>query len=146
MGTPPLGAFLANRFGLVDIIGNGWEWTATECYVHPRLNKPPNACVHHEARESWHRPNLKGWFVFCAPRDTATGTNPLRGSRGQRIPRPPISHIGFCCVADLGFGLTGTADSRQRTLRFRRQNRKRVASGNRSRHPRSGQISGASSR
>ncbi len=44
VGTSPVGTFPANGYGLVDMIGNVWEWTATQFSAHHRLDGPVQSC------------------------------------------------------------------------------------------------------
>ncbi len=98
VGTSPVGTFPPNRFGLVDMIGNVWEWTATEFSPHHRLEEPPKACC---APPGPANPavsqTLKGGSHLCAPEYCHRYRPAARSPQSQDT---ATTHIGFRCVAD----------------------------------------------
>ncbi|BFU43838.1 formylglycine-generating enzyme family protein [Krasilnikovia sp. MM14-A1004] len=102
--TSPVGSFPVNGFGLHDMIGNVWEWTADWWSAH-RAEPAPACCG--GARASSVDPALpppariprkviKGGSYLCAP-------NYCRRYRpAARLPQPidtTTGHVGFRCVA-----------------------------------------------
>lgn len=94
-GTSPVGVFPANGYGLYDMIGNVWEWTAS-AYSLPRADAAKQSCC--QPKESAdHAANkvVKGGSHLCAPnyclryRPAARQSQPLDTS---------TTHIGFRCV------------------------------------------------
>ena len=99
--TSPVGSFPANGFGLVDMIGNVWEWTTTTyqarhvtaspcCGPSPRAAEPPS--------DQTIRKTLKGGSYLCAPEYC------LRYRPAARSPQSldtSTTHIGFRCVVNL---------------------------------------------
>ena len=100
--TSPVGAYPANGFGLYDMIGNIWEWTADWWSIHPlgeagegfaaakrRASAEPDDPLHIPRRV------LKGGSHLCAP-------NHNRGYRpAARRPHPihvSTSDIGLRCA------------------------------------------------
>jgi formylglycine-generating enzyme required for sulfatase activity len=109
--TSPVGAFPPNGYGLVDMIGNVWEWTA-DWYAPRHADDAAHACCAPrnprgpaEADSSdpadpatpFPRKVLKGGSHLCAP-------NYCRRYRpAARFPEPvdtSTSHVGFRCAAD----------------------------------------------
>jgi len=100
--TSPVGAFPANGYGLLDMIGNVWELTADWWALHPP-NEPSRVCctvkrwasVAPEDPLQVPRRVLKGGSHLCAPnycrryRPAARHAHPIDTS---------TSHIGFRCV------------------------------------------------
>jgi sulfatase modifying factor 1 len=100
--TSPVGAFPPNGYGLIDMIGNVWEWTADWWALHPP-NEPSRVCctvkrwasVAPEDPLQIPRRVLKGGSHLCAPnycrryRPAARHAHPIDTS---------TSHIGFRCV------------------------------------------------
>ncbi len=107
--TSPVGAFPPNGYGLHDMIGNVWEWTA-DWWSEPKLAKATGACCvsrnprggraadsHDPATPHVHIPRkvLKGGSHLCAPnhcqryRPAARHPEPIDTSAG---------HVGFRCV------------------------------------------------
>ncbi len=96
VGTSPVGAFPANGFGLVDVTGNVWEWTADRW---AGSHHPPAApcCVPHSAASSAEPLSrvLKGGSHLCSPEYC------LRYRPAARSPESEdtsTTHIGFRCV------------------------------------------------
>lgn len=107
--TSPVGTFPPNGYGLYDMIGNVWEWTADFWSVQHQGDAPKACCVPQNPRggpeaESYdprmpdiHIPRkvLKGGSHLCAP-------NYCRRYRPAARHAEPIdtstSHVGFRCV------------------------------------------------
>jgi len=106
--TSPVGAFPANDFGLVDMIGNVWEWTADLWSSHATAATSPCCASHNRdgggevqndcpSPGGWPIPRrvLKGGSHLCAP-------NYCRRYRPAARHAQPVdtstSHVGFRCV------------------------------------------------
>jgi formylglycine-generating enzyme required for sulfatase activity len=108
-GTSPVDAFPANGYGLVDMIGNTWEWT-TDWYVPRHPDEVVKACCTPRnprgpaEAESYDpalpavripRKVIKGGSHLCAP-------NYCRRYRpAARFPEPvdtSTCHLGFRCI------------------------------------------------
>lgn len=91
VGTSPVGTFAPNAFGLIDMIGNVWEWTATEFSPHHRLDSPPKACCTPPGpADPSVSQTLKGGSHLCAP-EYCHRYRPAAVPRNRRTPRPPTS-------------------------------------------------------
>ncbi len=109
-GTSPVGTFPPNGFGLVDMIGNVWEWTTTRFSVH-HLLPGAGAERHGEGGSQKHsccppptEPDpavsqaLKGGSHLCAPEYCHRYRPAARSPQSQDT---STTHIGFRCVVSL---------------------------------------------
>ncbi|HEX6760863.1 MAG TPA: formylglycine-generating enzyme family protein [Propionibacteriaceae bacterium] len=96
VGTSPVGSFPPNGFGLVDMIGNVWEWTTTTYQARHNVTSP--CCGPTAAPDQTTRKALKGGSHLCAPEYC------LRYRPAARSPQSldtSTTHIGFRCVLSL---------------------------------------------
>jgi sulfatase modifying factor 1 len=97
VGTSPVGTFPPNAFGLFDMIGNVWEWTATEFSAHHRLDLPPKACCTPAGpADPAVSQVLKGGSHLCAPEYCHRYRPAARSPQSQDT---ATTHIGFRCVS-----------------------------------------------
>ena len=98
VGTSPVGRFPPNQHGLLDMIGNVWEWTTTTYaarHIVTRACCAPTAPVASCATDPSVRKALKGGSHLCAPEYC------LRYRPAARSPQSvdtSTTHIGFRCV------------------------------------------------
>jgi formylglycine-generating enzyme required for sulfatase activity len=101
VATSPVGAFPPNRFGLLDMGGNVWQWTA-DWYVadlyagranlvsrNPKVNRPAETGRAERA--------IRGGSFLCSDQYC---TRYLVGSRGRGEPATGASNLGFRLVRD----------------------------------------------
>jgi formylglycine-generating enzyme len=95
-GTSPVGTFPPNGYGLVDMIGNVWEWTTTEFAGHHRLDQnAENCCAPTITADPTVNQALKGGSHLCAPEYCHRYRPAARSPQSQDS---ATTHIGFRCV------------------------------------------------
>jgi len=107
--TSPVRSYPANGYGLHDMIGNVWEWTADFWSVRHQADAPKACCVPQNPRggpeaESYDprqpairipRKVLKGGSHLCAPSYCRRYRPPARHAEPVDT---STSHVGFRCV------------------------------------------------
>ncbi|CAN5474228.1 formylglycine-generating enzyme family protein [soil metagenome] len=97
-GTSPVGAFPPNEFGLVDMIGNVWEWTSTLFTPHHRPGQAQHGCCPPTLTpDPTLNQALKGGSHLCAPEYCHRYRPAARSPQSQDS---ATTHIGFRCAAD----------------------------------------------
>jgi formylglycine-generating enzyme required for sulfatase activity len=95
-GTSPVGTFPPNDFGLVDMVGNVWEWTSTEYSAHHRSGRPPKGCCTPAGcADPAISQTLKGGSHLCAPEYCHRYRPAARSPQSRDT---ATTHIGFRCV------------------------------------------------
>jgi sulfatase modifying factor 1 len=90
-GTSPVGAFPANGYGLSDVCGNVWEWTADDYPVE----HAHGACCAPAPEDRFPRMVIKGGSHLCAP-SYCLRYRPA--ARQAQAVESSTSHLGFRCV------------------------------------------------
>ncbi|MDT5011026.1 MAG: formylglycine-rating enzyme [Mycobacterium sp.] len=96
VGTSPVGTFPPNEFGLVDMIGNVWEWTTTEFSAHHRVGVTSPCCGPSvPSADPTVNQTLKGGSHLCAPEYCHRYRAAARSPQSRDT---ATVHIGFRCV------------------------------------------------
>ncbi|HTW53053.1 MAG TPA: formylglycine-generating enzyme family protein [Stellaceae bacterium] len=93
-GTSPVDAFPANGYGLHDMTGNVWEWTASE-FASARDGRVKTSCCAPGERATDTRRVVKGGSHLCAPNYCLRYRPAAR--QGEALDTSTC-HIGFRCV------------------------------------------------
>jgi formylglycine-generating enzyme required for sulfatase activity len=94
LGTSPVGSYPPNGYGLHDMTGNVWEWTADTFHA----DQPSHACCAPERgaeEERFPRRVIKGGSHLCAPNYCLRFRPAAR--QGEAVDTS-TAHIGFRCV------------------------------------------------
>jgi len=96
-GTSPVGTFPPNGFGLLDMIGNVWEWTTTPYSGRGHVpGTPTSSCCPVPAEpDPSVTQTLKGGSHLCAPEYCHRYRPAARSPQSQDS---STTHIGFRCV------------------------------------------------
>jgi formylglycine-generating enzyme len=101
-GTSPAGAYPSNGYGLYDMTGNVWEWTADFFTTWHVADEAKPCCVPHNPRVTQPRPEdeiprrvIKGGSHLCAPNYCLRYRPAAR--QGEAVDTS-TAHLGFRCV------------------------------------------------
>jgi formylglycine-generating enzyme len=94
-GTSPVDAFPPNGYGLYDMIGNVWEWTASVFTTNEVEGPKTPCCGPSEAGGQLARRVVKGGSHLCAPNYCLRYRPAAR--QGEAVDTSTC-HIGFRCV------------------------------------------------
>jgi sulfatase modifying factor 1 len=93
-GTSPVDAFPPNGYGLFDMVGNVWEWTAS--LYDTAADQSQQSCCHTSAgNDRSTRMTVKGGSHLCAPNYCLRYRPSAR--QGETVDSSTC-HIGFRCV------------------------------------------------
>ena len=98
--TSPVGSYPANGYGLVDMVGNVWEWTTTRftaSHAQAGESMPTTSpcCGGSMRLEETDRIVTKGGSHLCSPEYCQRYRPAARQGHGVR---DTTSHVGFRCV------------------------------------------------